>query len=192
MLTINHEAASNGFEDIQDGVYEVVISPTICENATKGGTEFIDCRLIIRNDVQQPHQNGVIFHKIWKSKETNQYVMGMIQQLAKFAQLPNGKQYQTLDPFFDDLRGKPLKVEVKNESSEYNGKTYENLNVKKMDFTAFPSVQHQYKESNNGGNGMQNGMNNAQPQMQPNMQNNMQQQNHVFPPTQVTNDDLPF
>lgn len=141
---VNYEEASEGFGKIEDGKYEVLITQA-SEGATQGGSEYIDVRFTIRNDVQQKHANQIIFHKIWKSKETGQYVMGMVQQLAKYAQLPNGQQYATIQDFFNALLGRPLVVEVKNEESEYNGKTYENLNVKNMENTQFPNVAHVHK-----------------------------------------------
>ena len=39
------------------------------------------------------------------------------------------------------LVGKPLKVTVKNETSEYNGKTYENLNVKRIEKSELSGMQ---------------------------------------------------
>ena len=41
---------------------------------------------------------------------------------------------------------KTAKVTVKNEQSEYNGKTYDNLNVKRWEQTNFDNVQHQFKQ----------------------------------------------
>ena len=131
---------------IKDGTYEVVIY-IMNEDVAGTGTEFTNVNMIIRNDIEQPHKNQHIFHRIWKSKETNKYNMMMFNTIGYAAQLENGKQYGSMDELLDDYVGKPIKVRVKNETSEYNGKTYENLNVKSWDKSEFPIVQHEYKEA---------------------------------------------
>lgn len=136
----------NTFEGggIADGTYETVITLT-GEDATKGGAEYAEFRLTVRNDIDQKHKNQIIFHKVWKSKETGKYNMPTFNTIGKFAQLQRGKTYTSFEELLQDFVGKPVKVTVKNETSDYNGKTYENLNVKNWAVTGFPSVQHQYK-----------------------------------------------
>lgn len=133
------------FGNVADGDYEVVVSRAN-EDATKGGAEFINFDLIIRNDVKQPSANSHIFHKIWKAKDTGKYNRGQVMNLAKAFELPDGKEYQSFDDFLSDFSLKMAKIRVKNETSEYNGKTYENLNVKKFGATQYPSLQHQFKD----------------------------------------------
>ena len=130
---------------IKDGDYEVVITKAE-EDATPSGSEHVDMRLTIRNDVQQAHQNQIIFHKLWKAKATGTYNMRMFNTLGQAAGLESGKTYQNFEELLKDFLGKPMKVRVKNEQSEYNGQVYENLNVKMTRATDFPNVQHQFKE----------------------------------------------
>jgi len=146
----------NTFEGtgIADGTYEVVISLT-GEDATKNGAEYAEFRLTLRNDIDQKHKNMIIFEKLWKTKDTGKYNMMMFNTIGKAAQLPKGKSYSSMNELLGDYVGKPLKVTVKNEESEYNGKTYNNLNVKKWDVTSFPNVQHKQKVKENAG-GVQN------------------------------------
>lgn len=143
----------NTFEGgaIEDGTYEVIIEKAH-EDATPSGAEYINFWFRIRNDIQQKSQNQIIFHRIWKTKETGKYNPVMINTLGKSAQLQNGKSYTSMEDLLNDFVRKPLKATVKNETSEYNGKTYENLNVKYTAETAFPNVQHQWKanEQNSG------------------------------------------
>lgn len=134
----------SGNTKIEDGAYEIVIE-NAQENATKNGAEYLDFWFRIRNDIKQPSRNQVIFHKIWKAKATNKYNATMINTLGKTARLENGKSYSGLQDLLDDFVGKPLKATVKNETSEKDGKTYENLNVKFTDFSEFPNVQHDFK-----------------------------------------------
>ena len=150
VFTLNHEEAFEGNAKIEDGTYEVVIEKAN-EDATKGGSEYMEFRLRIRNDIKQPSQNMIIFHKIWKGKETGKYHTGMINTLGKAAQLPNGKSYNSMEELLNDFVGKPLKVTVKNETSEYNGKPYENLNVKYQEQTEYPNVQHVNKDKTKAG-----------------------------------------
>lgn len=134
--------------EIKDGIYEVVIDHAT-EDATPGGAEFTNFQMTIRNDLDQPHKNQKIWHRVWKKKDTGQYSMVMFNTIGKAAGLQAGKVYNSFQELLDDFRGRPVQVYVKNETSEYNGKTYENLNVKQWKPTKFPDVQHQYKQSNN-------------------------------------------
>lgn len=131
-------------DGLADGWYEVVIQ-SATESATQNGAEYIDIPMVVRNDVPQNGKNALIFHKIWKKKDTGKYNLTAINTLGKAAKMDATKQYKSLDEVLADLQGKPLQVRVKNETSEYQGKTYENLNVKGMKETGFPNVQHVWK-----------------------------------------------
>ena len=134
---------------IADGTYEVVVN-NCKEDVTPGGTEFIQFDLIIRNDIEQKHKNQHIFHRVWKAKETGKYNMKTFNTIGKACQLQAGKAYKSLDELLKDFEGKTAIVNVKNETSEYNGSNYENLNVKYWNQTKFPNLQHQFKQSSNG------------------------------------------
>lgn len=131
-------------DGLADGWYEVVIQ-SATESATQSGAEYIDIPMVVRNDVPQNGKNALIFHKIWKKKDTGKYNLTAINTLGKAAKMDATKQYKSLDEVLADLQGKPLQVRVKNETSEYQGKTYDNLNVKGMKETGFPNVQHVWK-----------------------------------------------
>lgn len=136
---------------VKDGYYEVVVG-RCNEDATKNGAEYTEFDLIIRNDLDQPHKNQHIFHKVWKSKKDNKYNMKSFNTIGKACQLENGKSYSGFDELLKDFVGKTALVFVKNEESEYNGKTYNNLNVKMWNQTKFPSLQHQFKSEENSSN----------------------------------------
>ena len=166
---------NNTFEGggIADGTYEVVISFT-GEDATKNGAEYADFRLTVRNDIDQKHKNQIVFEKLWKAKATGKYNMLMFNTIGKAAQLQKGKTYGHIDDLLADYVGKPVRVTVKNETSEYNGKTYENLNVKKWEPTQFPNVQHMFKTKDNQAG------------------NDSQTYTNPLPPLEINDDDLPF
>jgi hypothetical protein len=133
---------------IADGDYEVVVN-RCSEDATPGGAEFVEFDLIIRNDVDQAHKNMHIFHKVWKAKDTGKYNMKTFNTIGKACQLQNGKSYKSFKELLDDYFMKTAIVNVKNEVSEYNGKTYNNTNVKYWNKSKLsgPS-RHQFKNDN--------------------------------------------
>lgn len=131
MFTIDYSKAQE-FASIKDGTYEVSIDKAT-QDATKGGADFLNIQFRIRKDFQQDFQNNIIFHRLFAKKEDGKYPVGSIMNLAKAAGIPDGTQYKDLDDYLSQLLGKCLKVTVKNEKSEWQGKTYENLNVKRME-----------------------------------------------------------
>lgn len=132
--------------NIPDGEYEVFINK-VTENVTQGGSEYCEVDLIIRNDVSQPCRNNHIFHKIWRAKATGEYSPKSFNIIGKAVQLPNGKSYLSMEELFADFAGRPARVRIKNETSEYNGKTYENVNVKAWEPTKIDGpVRHVLKE----------------------------------------------
>lgn len=137
-----------GQGQIEEGWYEVVVG-RCNEDATPGGAEYVEFDLIIRNDLDQPSKNMHIFEKNFKAKATGKYNMKIFNTIGKACRLQNGKTYSSFDELLNDFVGKPALVFVKNEESEYNGKTYTNTNVKMWNQSKFPNVQHQYKQSNN-------------------------------------------
>lgn len=133
---------------VADGKYEAVIN-SVSEDATKGGAQFINLDLIIRNDLKnQKFANAHIFSRVFKSKKDGKYPKGMIFAIGKAAGIPDKTHFDSLEDYFQKLWHRPVLVTVKNEESEYNGKKYENLNVKRWEISKFPEVQHKFKESN--------------------------------------------
>ena len=71
-------------------------------------------------------------------KQTLQYPEWALQRYAKAVKIPEGVEINTIEQFLDIIKGKTLKVTVKNEQSESNGVTYDNLNIKKMEQSELP------------------------------------------------------
>lgn len=146
---VNHNEASTGGGIIPTGEYEVIIKSAI-EDCSKSGTMFINVPLIIRNDVEQPFKNAYIWHKIWQLKQPSDadiacggYSSKGIQNLSKAAGLQNGKKYDDLEAWGDDLKGKLLRVNVKHE--EYNGETQ--VKVRYVNETKEPVCNHVFKSA---------------------------------------------
>ncbi|WP_283679931.1 DUF669 domain-containing protein [Lentilactobacillus sp. Marseille-Q4993] len=131
--------------NVQDGDYEVLISKVEEGANPNTGSEYVNFDMVIRNDIaDQKFQNAHVFYRVYRNKQTGEYPDSMIFQVAKAAGMNDGKQYNSFEEFMNDMAGKPLKVRVKNETSDYKGKTYENLNVKRWGITHYPDVQHQW------------------------------------------------
>lgn len=133
---------------VADGIYEVVVFKAN-EDATKNGAEFVNIDLIIRNDIDQKFKNAHIFHRIWKSKETGNYNARSFNTIGWALNLDENKEYPTIDDLLEDFFMRTARVRVKNEESEYNGNTYNNLNVKSWDRSKFPEVNHQFRNKEN-------------------------------------------
>jgi Protein of unknown function (DUF669) len=131
---------------IADGDYEIIINRAT-EGNTPGGAEYIEFDLIIRNDVAQAHKSQHIFHKVWKAKDTGKYNMKTFNTIGKACKLQNGKSYKSLQDLLDDFYRKTALVNVKNETNEYNGKSYENSNVKYWSPSKLTGpVNHEFKK----------------------------------------------
>lgn len=135
----------NDNNGVANGTYEAVIFNAL-EDASNSGTEFINFDMIIRNDIDQKYQNAHVFNRVWKSKKDNKYNGAMINRIAQAAGLDDGKTYNNLQELLEDFLDKPVRITVKNETSEYNGNTYHDLNVKRWEKTKFPEVHHQNKK----------------------------------------------
>lgn len=136
LFSVNYEAAEQ-FSSVENGTYEVVVA-TAEQSASKTGTDFLDIRLKIRDDFQQKFRNNLIFDKVWINKQTLQYPEWALQRYAKAVKIPEGVEINTIEQFLDIIKGKTLKITVKNEQSESNGVTYDNLNIKKMEQSDLP------------------------------------------------------
>lgn len=130
-----------------EGNYEVVID-TAEVARTQSGKEKINIVYVIRNDVNQACQNGLIFDSIWKKKEPNPddqsvdgFNFGQLMAVAGAAKLQSGKEYANLGEFLAELVGKPLLVHLYHD--DYNDKMYEKIDEHSP--TAHPNVKHKSK-----------------------------------------------
>ena len=147
---------STNYDDVNDyglipeGEYEVVIR-NIEERTTKNGATGLNLSLIIRNDVEQKYKDRYLFCTYWKRKQPTEadmqvqgYSFAQIMRLAKSAKLPSGKAYENIQALCEDLMKRPLKVTVKHEMNDYDGKLREN--IKYVNESNFPDCKHVFKE----------------------------------------------
>ena len=121
----NHKEATQGDFSIKpEGDYEVIIKG-IEEKTTRNNKTGLNMKLLIRND------------------QVEGYSYGQIMNLSKAANLPDGKEYESLSEYCADLIDKCVRVTLKHE--EYNGKMQERISY--INETKFPDCKHVYKES---------------------------------------------
>ena len=127
------------------GEYEVIIKYA-CGDVTKINMKaHIAITLVIRNDVDQSYKNKHIWYKLWKRKEPSAvdisvggYSIKQINTLSRAAGLQNGKSYDSLEDWFQDLQDKPIRVTTK--VDEQYGAEVQYVNESK-----YPDCQHVYK-----------------------------------------------
>lgn len=146
MISTNYKDLNDNL--IPEGKYEAVIKSAFLD-MTKGGTEFINVQLIVRNDVEQIYQNKYIFHSIWKKKEPNEadkncdgFSAQQLFKLCKAIDIPENKEFENLEQMLAELVGKPVLVGIKHD--EYNG--YKQEKVSFVAKTKFPDCKHEFKK----------------------------------------------
>lgn len=149
-FSTNYSEVKEGTELIPKGKYEVIIgSAEFAE--TKGGTKYIDVRMVIRNDIRQSCQNRIIFHKIWKVREpsandamTEGYSFKQLMSLASGLDLPSGKNYASVAELARDFVGKCCNAEVIIEHDDNYG---DKNSVRYINKTKCLPCAHQMKQS---------------------------------------------
>lgn len=181
-LTTNYEGnKENNFGALPQGEYEMVINRA-GEDATPNGAETFQIDLIVRNDLAKvpalaetngKYQNRHVFNDNWKRKATHQYDLDGFQYILEAVGVPEGTQIESIDDFAEIITGKPVKVYVKKQWSEYKNEDENQVAPWNYSQTDFPNVQHQYKEGEKNKNPFKNTDDNLEP-------------------TDISDDDLPF
>jgi len=147
--SVNYDEATEGSDLIPEGEYECIIKYA-GEDATRGGTVYMGVTLVVRNDVDQQCKNKFIWHKIWQKKEPSPadmqcggYSSKQINAVSKSANLPNGKKYESLSDWADELKNKIVRVTVEHET--YQGKT--SAKVKWVNESKAPNCVHRWKNA---------------------------------------------
>lgn len=116
-LTMNHKEAEGGGLP-QPGTYECFIKNMDVNHKSKNkGTPGTEILFSIRDDVEQDHQGGKIYDRLYDAENA----MWRYQSLLKAAGIPDGTYFETKAEIKSAVMGKPLKVEIGHR--EYDGKT---------------------------------------------------------------------
>ena len=145
--TNSSKANEGSFSLKGEGYYEVLIE-NYKVSQTQNGKQYIGFRYVIRNDVQQKYQNGLIFHSVWKKKEPNEddmqvegFHFGQLMAIAQAARIPDNQEFAGLDEFLKALCGKAVKVHLYHDT--YEGKTREKIDFHQT--TEHPEIKHKPK-----------------------------------------------
>lgn len=143
MFKIDYDDCQS-YEILPEGEYEVIIQDVKVAQ-TMQGKEHIQFVLKIRDDVAgQKYGGRLIFHKVWKRKDSGQYPTTEFNSIGKACKLLNGKEYSSMEQLFNDYKNRNCKVKIKH--TEYNGNTYETISkweVSNLDapFGTFPQQE---------------------------------------------------
>lgn len=155
LFTTNYEnLESNDYGAIDQGEYEMVIS-NAGENATPNGAETFQIDLIVRNDLQKvnglentngKYANRHVFNDNWKRKATQQYDLDNLQNVLAAVEVPEGTEINSMEDFANHIIGKPVRVYVKKQWSEYRGEDENQVAPWNYSKSQFPAVQHTFKD----------------------------------------------
>lgn len=136
---------AEGMPEVEPGTYEFVLVD-VDRSATKGGTEYLTLRMTVRNDIDQPFQNAVIFTTIWLSTKNPENTMRTLNTVGNALRLDGSKEYESAHDAIASGKGQPIRAKVTKELSD-DGK-YTNYNVAPWDWsvTDFPNLQHRWSE----------------------------------------------
>lgn len=138
------EKKANSFGAIADGEYELLVTKNewrpMLDKPDK--TPYFNVELTIRSDVDQEAAGRKIFHSFYISRdpEKAQGSLDFINRFNLALDLPDGMELDE-EPWAKWTVGKPVRAKLKNETSEYNGKTYENVRVKYFMSSEYPDVE---------------------------------------------------
>jgi len=134
-------------EMLPEGTYEMIITGA-GEETDQTGKSRLSIAMVIRNDVQQEHQNYMFYHAMFKLKDpkpvdaqTCNYSFNSIMRIAQSAKLPESKQYNNLGELLADFINRPVKVDIYHD--EYNGK--KNARIKYWYASDVPEIKHAFK-----------------------------------------------
>lgn len=146
-----NNGGSNTTNDIiPEGWYETIV--TKAEIVTRNnGRQNIAFNFTIRNDVDQPQKNRIIFENMWKRKEpteadkqTDDFSFGILMGLASKLNVSSNAYFETLQDLLNEFVGKCLLVQVRH--SQYNGAKRADVDlVSGTRITNCPQCKHVFK-----------------------------------------------
>ena len=107
---------------IDEGAYECILESAII-GTTPNGTEKIDLKIRIRNDIDQKFKGRYIFDTIWKDKETPRLFdkKKINKLLGTQKHIKEGTAFTTIEDVLAVLNGARLVANVKSSFNEYYG-----------------------------------------------------------------------
>lgn len=149
---------STDYSPLPTGEYECIIA-RVGEKATPNGKESMQIGLVVRNDLKQvptlAEQNGKyadrwVFVDEWKRDINGRYIYKMdnFMYYLNAIGIPEGTDIKDMEHLFSLLKGKPVRVYVKQEENTYMGETKTVNRVAPWGFkqTDYPNVNHVFKD----------------------------------------------
>ena len=141
------EKKANSFGEIPDGTYELLVTKAqyfpLLDKPDK--SPYFNLELTVRTDVEQECGGRKVFHKFYvpRDEEKAEKAMGFIDRFNLAINMPDEVEIDTEEQWCDYILGKAVKAKIKNEKSEYQGKTYENTNIKNFSETEHAEITHE-------------------------------------------------
>ncbi len=139
-----------GGELVPEGFYECIITNAEIRK-TQNGKYKVGFMLTIRNDIQQPCANRVLFLDIWRKREptpadeqVDGFNFAQLMAVSRAAKIPSGQNFESLEQFLQALTGRLLIAEVRHE--EYNGKPQVRVDSLSTAPAQFPECRHVQKQ----------------------------------------------
>lgn len=130
------------YELISEGPHECVISSAGLAT-TQRGTEYIKLNLAVRNDIESPNKNRVIFDNLWLSEKARQYSERKMGAILSANDFTEGRKFETDNDWCGAVLGLPIIAVVKHKYDDYRGENVAYVSYYKR--TEQPDVKHAWK-----------------------------------------------
>lgn len=113
------------YELIPEGDYEVILDSAEIKVPEGNGKRYINCKFLIRTDVEQPQKGRVVFDKIFENKDTNQFDHRKLQKML-LVQGPSGTYtFAGDEELVQFINGLLMNIHIsKKEADEYHENPY--------------------------------------------------------------------
>lgn len=126
------EAQAQDFSPVPAGAYECFIVASKVDKSSQKGTDYIEMKLKIRADVNQPNGGRTVFHSLYFTDKTT----GMVHGFLKSIGTPQGKSFEGLKDIASYVKGKAILAHVVvNKYEDNDGNPKENNKVKKVELS---------------------------------------------------------
>lgn len=135
------------YAPVPAGTYEVILKRGY-SGATKSGKESFDVQAIIRNDVDQPQKNRVLFITFWPKTDKKEWIEEVIYTFCTAIGIPEGAEFKTWDAFGEALEGRLLRLTVVQKTwDDGTVRTEPDAHWRAYHKTLSPDCKHQWKAS---------------------------------------------
>ena len=118
-----NKSESKGFTPVPEGTYEcIIVNASLGQ--TPSGKEYIKVEAQIDPAHNQTAKNQHAFLQYWRRKATGQYDPNELNAMLQAVGVGNGVSIASVDQFLTLLKNKRVRLHLKVQTEEYQGKTY--------------------------------------------------------------------